>query len=288
MKKFLVTGATGFIGNYVIKELIQKGFEVVASSSHEQTAATKDWFDKVQYVPFDMQNFDAAKDYFKYFNEPDALIHLAWEGLPNYTNDFHVTENLPRHKQFLKNILTSGLNSVTITGTCLEYGLREGCLKESMAANPSNAYAIAKNELRIYLEQISGTLKKNFKWLRLFYMFGKGQNPNSLFAQLDAAIESNAQTFNMSGGKQIRDFLPIESVANYIVLAAVQNNTQGIINCCSGEPSTVLNLVKAYLKTRGKDINLNLGYYSYPTYEPMVFWGDRTRLNEVIQSFATK
>jgi len=113
-------------------------------------------------------------------------------------------------------------------------------------------------------------------------MYGKGQNPNSLLSQLESALEKGETTFNMSGGEQLRDYLPIEKVAQYIVTIALQNKINGIINCCSGIPIKVKELVENYLTKNDKKINLNLGYYPYPDYEAMAFWGDNTKLRKII------
>jgi nucleoside-diphosphate-sugar epimerase len=282
MRKILVTGATGFIGNYVIEELLRHQVSVIATSSNIEKAKTFAWFNKVQYIEFDFKSFDNKNNYFQFFNNPDILIHLAWEGLPNYKNDFHLTENLPRHQYFLENIVTNGLKNISITGTCFEYGMQEGELKETLQCYPGNAYAIAKNQLRIFSEDLAVKFSLKLKWIRLFYMFGKGQNPNSLTSQLDKAIEANIEVFNMSGGEQIRDFLPVEKVAENIVIIALQNNINGIINCCSGIPITVKAFVDNYLQVHNKKIQLNLGYYPYPDFEPMYFWGNNEKLKTII------
>src|SRR5438045_8064365 len=104
--KVLVTGATGFIGNYVIEELLKNNAEIVATSSNKEKAAQQLWFENVQYIEFDLSNFDASTNYFLYFDQPDVLIHLAWEDLPNYTSAFHTEKNLPRHKALLKSMIT--------------------------------------------------------------------------------------------------------------------------------------------------------------------------------------
>ena len=59
------------------------------------------------------------------------------------------------------------------------------------------------------------SLKKDFnlQWARIFYMFGKGQNSNSIISQLDFAIKNNQKVFHMSGGEQLRDYLPVEKAA---------------------------------------------------------------------------
>lgn len=284
MKKILVTGATGFIGNYVVSDLLQQGFSVIASSGNEEKASHTDWFSRSIFIPFDFKTFEPAVDYFEFFQRPDLMIHLAWEGLPNYKSSFHVEENLPLQKNFLANLVKNGLSNLTVTGTCLEYGMQEGRLKEDMPALPSNAYAIAKNELRKFLETFQQEYSFSLKWVRLFYLYGKGQNPNSLVSQLDKAIARGDKVFNMSGGEQVRDYLPVENVAEYLVKIALQDKVSGIINCCSGEPVSVKEFVKKYLNKTNKDISLNLGHYPYADYEPMQFWGDNNKLKSILNN----
>jgi nucleoside-diphosphate-sugar epimerase len=279
MKKILVTGATGFIGNYVIDALLKKGCSIVATSSNESKAANAVWFKQVQYIAFDLRKFNGSINYQHFFGNPDAVIHLAWEGLPNYKAAFHTEENLPRHLAFIKNLVENGQQDISITGTCFEYGMQEGCLSEDMPAMPANAYSLAKDSLRRQLEHLQQQNSFHLKWIRLFYMYGAGQNPNSLLSQLDRALEHGDALFNMSGGEQVRDYLPVEKVAEYIACIALQNEVGGIINCCSGIPVTVKSLVKNYLKEKKQTIALNLGYYPYADYEPMRFWGSTDRLN---------
>lgn len=279
--KVLVTGATGFIGNYVVEELLLHNCSVIASSANQQKAEQAPWFNKVTYIPFDFSSFDPAVNYFHFFYEPDLMIHLAWEGLPNYKSSFHEEINLPRHLALLSNLITNGLNDLTVTGTCFEYGMQEGCLGEDMSTFPTNLYGKAKDTLRKELEQLQTRHPFVFKWARLFYMYGKGQNPNSLLSQLDKALANGEQVFNMSGGEQVRDFLPVEKVAANIVRIALQQKVTGVINCCSGEPVTVKAFVENYLDKQNQKITLNLGFYPYPDYEPMRFWGDITKLKNI-------
>ncbi|MGZ5190721.1 MAG: NAD-dependent epimerase/dehydratase family protein [Flavisolibacter sp.] len=158
--KVLVTGATGFIGNHVINKLLEKDCEIIASSLTEEKASQASWFNQVKYVQFDLEKFDNTIGYFKYFSEPDLVIHLAWEGLPNYKSSFHLDVNYPRHLAFLTNLIKHGLKDLTVSGTCFEYGMQEGCLSEDMPAYPANPYAIAKDKLRKSLEE----LKEQFEF----------------------------------------------------------------------------------------------------------------------------
>ncbi len=283
MKKILVTGATGFVGDHVIRRLLSKGYSVVASSASAEKAAAYSWYDLVEYKPFDLRAVSENENYYSFFTQPDALIHLAWEGLPNYKSEFHLQDNLPRHLAFIKNLVKHGLKDVTVTGTCFEYGLQEGCLSEDMEVLPANPYAQAKNSLRISLEEFVKEASFALKWVRLFYMYGKGQNPNSLLSQLQAALERGDSSFNMSPGDQLRDYLPIEKVAEYLVDIAAQTEVTGIINCCSGKPIQVKQLVQDFLEEKKAFIKLNLGYYPYSDIEPRNFWGDTTKLKTILR-----
>jgi dTDP-6-deoxy-L-talose 4-dehydrogenase (NAD+) len=282
MKRILVTGATGFIGNYVVRELLKKNFHVIATSANEEKAKKEQWITQVDYIPFSLQDFDQLTNYVTFFNNPDAVIHLAWEGLPNYKSLFHFEENLPRHYALIKNLVRNGVKDVTVAGTCFEYGMQEGCLNEELPAMPANPYALSKDTLRKFLQEIQKFQQFKLKWVRLFYMYGKGQNANSLLSQLEKALANGETTFNMSGGEQVRDYLPVEKVAEYIVAIATQNEIMGIINCCSGKPVTVRELVENYLAEEQKNIHLNLGYYPYPDFEPMHFWGNNKKIKSII------
>lgn len=281
MKKILVTGATGFIGNYVIEQLLEKNYIVIASSANDLKAREKSWFSRVIYKACNLELVNDHINYYDFFDKPDKMIHLAWEGLPNYKAPFHIEINLPRHQRFLENLLANGLKDLTVTGTCFEYGMKEGALTEDMPVSPANPYGIAKNNLRNFIDQLQKKYTFSFKWIRLFYMYGKGQSPKSLLSQLENALNNN-EMFNMSGGEQIRDFLPVENVADYILRIVMQNDINGIINCCSGQPVTVKQFIEDYLKRNHKKIQLNLGYYPYPDYEPMHFWGDNTKLKNIL------
>lgn len=282
MKKVLVTGATGFIGNYVIGELLRKGLQVIATSTSVEKARTKEWYHRVSFIPFNLKEAPLVDNLFDFFGQPDKLIHLAWEGLPNYKSDFHLNENLPGHFKFLKNLIVNGLVDLTVTGTCFEYGMQEGCLSEEFQSLPANSYAKAKNELRLLLTGLKDHHDFDLKWIRLFYMYGEGQSPKSLLSQLQLALDSGDRIFNMSPGDQMRDYLEVKKVAEYIVAIAVQKAETGVINCCSGNPISVKDLVVDYLTKRNADIKLNMGYYPYSDIEPKHFWGDTRKLKTIL------
>lgn len=277
----LVTGATGFVGRHVVPRLLERGHTVTAVARDDERARTFPWFEQVTFVACDIHR--PPNSLLKQFGQAEAVVHLAWPGLPNYKGLFHFEENLIGSYRFLKALVGAGIQHLLVTGTCFEYGMQSGCLAESLATFPANPYGLAKDTLRKFLEALRQEHAFTLQWARLFYMYGVGQNPNSLLAQLDRAIDSAQSQFNMSGGEQLRDYLPVEKVASRLVALLEHPQCDGIVNICSGEPISVRRMVERHLVIRGANIHLNLGHYPYPDYEPMAFWGDGRRLQATLE-----
>ena len=210
-------------------------------------------------------------------------MHLAWRGLPNYKNFFHFEDNLPANYRFLKALASAGYKHFLVTGTCLEYGMQSGCLNEFMEPRPAIPYSLAKDALRRFLEALQKEMPFVLQWARLFYMYGEGQNPNSLLSQLDRAIDNGDESFNTSGGEQLRDYLPVTEVAARLVKLLEHPEVSGPINICSGKPISVRRLAEDRITERSASIRLNLGHYPYQDYEPMAFWGDRRRFDVEVE-----
>ena len=275
----LFTGATGFVGRAVLKELVKTGREITATSRTVRSS-TVDEFKGVNWVALDLN--DDPSGCFERLGKPDSIIHLAWEGLPHYRELYHIERNLWTSYCFLRSMIESGVSDLTVVGTCLEYGLANGCLSESLTPKPTVPYAIAKDTLRRFLEALIRGRNISFKWIRLFYLYGDGQNPSSLFEQLRRAIANGDAIFPMTSGEQLRDYLPVEIAASYISEIACQRDHLGVINCCSGQPVSVRRLVEEAIKTGGSQLKPLFGSLPYADYEPIAFWGDNTRLTEIL------
>lgn len=279
-RNVLVTGATGFIGRHVVKTLLQRGFAVRAVARDLEKARTLPWFADVEFVAADIHAPDT--DVRALTEGVDAMLHLAWPGLPNYAGLFHFETTLPADYAFIKAVVESGVTQVLVAGTCFEYGLQSGPLSEASPAQPANPYGLAKNTLRLFLEALNRTQPFTLQWARLFYLHGEGQSPRSLLASLDRAIAAGDTQFNMSKGEQLRDYLAVEDAAVYLVTILQSPQFAGVINCCSGQPVSVRSLVEHYLQARGVSMQLNLGHYTYSPHEPMAFWGTNNRLQRLM------
>jgi dTDP-6-deoxy-L-talose 4-dehydrogenase (NAD+) len=275
--KIAVTGATGFIGRHIVAELERNSISAVLVCRPSSDIPAE--MSKHTVVRIDLREVD--ENTYERIGAPDILIHLAWGGLPNYRSLHHFENELPIQYRFLKTLVESGLGSVLVTGTCFEYGMQSGPLSEDSVVRPDNPYAFAKDALRRELEFMRQMKPFQLTWARLFYLYGEGQSGNSLFPQLKRAVEQGERGFDMSDGEQLRDYLPVGVAARYLVSLAMSRD-HGVVNICSGKPISVRKLVEHWLNVNDWKINLNLGRYPYPDYEPLAFWGVRHKLDHCL------
>jgi nucleoside-diphosphate-sugar epimerase len=264
-----LTGATGFVGRHVLDELLARGQTVAATlrpgSSPPRQAPELRW------VEVDIAQPPARA--YQRLECPEVLIHLAWEGLPNYQSLHHFETELPRHYQFLADLVRQGLPTLIAAGTCLEYGMQYGPLASDGPTLPVNPYGFAKDALLRQLKFLRLQHPFQLIWTRLFYMYGDGQSQGSLLPLLRREIAKGSREFAMSGGEQLRDYLPVTEVARQLVDHALAPRDLGAINICSGIPVSVRRLVEGWIAEHGWDIALKLHTLPYPEYEPMAFWG---------------
>ena len=269
--RIAVTGAGGFVGRHVLGELARRGVEVIATE-RPGVARERPGGSEVRWVPLDLANL--PENSYVALQRPDALLHLAWDGLPNYRSLHHFESELPRQYNFLSGVIRDGLPALVGVGTCFEYGQQSGPLAADLETHPTNPYGFAKDELRKKLQYLKEVHPYKLTWARLFYMYGEGQPAASLFMALKSAVAAGHREFPMSGGEQLRDYLPVTEVAHRLVELTLNPGDRGPINVCSGQPISVRRLVEGWIDRNGWHIVPKYGALPYTDYEPMAFWGD--------------
>lgn len=277
--KIAVTGASGFVGRHVVAEFQRRSLPIVAvTHTHSLDAESPD----ISQVKLDLH--DMPPDAFQRLGSPQILVHLAWDGLNDYRSSSHVDHELPAHIEFLTTMVKAGVNHVMVVGTCLEYGMQSGALDENLETKPVVPYAAAKDSLRRGLELLKLENDFGLTWARLFYVYGEGQREASLFGQMERAAARGDKTFQLSGGEQLRDYLHVAEAASLLVELALCDQSDGVVNVCSGVPISVRDLTKAWAEKFGWPFHLEFGSRPYNDYEPMEFWGARSKLERCIAS----
>ena len=265
--KVAVVGASGFVGRHVLAQLQQRQVETVATATAQRAANASG----LRWTVLDLHR--PPDDPMAALGLPDVVIHLAWAGLPNYQSTHHLETELPAQLAFLTSLIDAGLPSLVVTGTCFEYGFQYGPLAAEMPTRPANPYAIAKDTLRLRLQELQSRKAFNLSWARLFYMYGEGQPDGSLYPSLKRAVAQGKTVFPMSLGEQLRDYLPVVTVASRLADLALDPQDRGPINVCAGAPIAVRRLVETWVKQNNWQIELGLGLCPYAAHESLAFWG---------------
>jgi len=265
MSTIHLLGSEGFIGRSVQREAGTVPFHF--------------WSHKESDPNHHFNLLDSSTWYSLLNSRPTHAIFLSWPGLPNYQQTYHVTRNLPACVDLIDKLVNKGLQRLVVAGTCYEYGMHNGSMKEDQLTDPVNSYAIAKDSLRRLIEIRYSKDVLQWCWARIFYPFGHGQNPNSLLPSLKRAIEEGHSLFPMSSGRQIRDFVHVDQVAKVLLELITNSNAAGIYNCGSGKPISLREFAEEYISNSSSAIKLELGSRQDRDDEPFAFWADMDKTN---------
>jgi len=274
--KILITGASGFIGYSLVERLAQSDNEIITFGRKEMITSNSAY-----HILGDicMPPYNIALDIVR---SCDVIVHLAWQDVNDPLAKTHLTTQLDQQFCFLKWLIENGSKHLLIAGSCYEYGLQEGCLSEEMQEQPVTPYGQAKVELLKRIQQLQDTDSFILQWARLFYMCGNGQR-QGIIPSLKRAIANNESYFGMSDGTQNRDYLPLKDVVEILFQMIITPELKGVVNCCSGEPITLRQLVDGHLKKWNTQIEIKEKFYPDRECEAHSFWGDNTKLKNYIK-----
>lgn len=277
MKKILVTGANGYLGRGIVKELLDDGMSVVA------TDICVDGIDeRASRIACDIVDVD---DPYIYFDRPDIVLHLAWRNGFVHNSDSHI-EDLSKHHLFLKKCFENDyINKIVVMGSMHEVGFWEGSIDENTPCNPMSLYGIAKNALRHDVEYMSKTYNKPYQWLRGYYIVGNTSYGSSIFSKIyKAATEEGKTEFPFTMGENQFDFIDYEDFCSQVAAAVEQDEVDGIINICKGNPEKLAIRVERFISDNKLNIALQYGVFPDRPYDSKAVWGNNNKINRIMMN----
>ena len=271
--KILVTGANGYLGQGIVKSILELGHDVVAADFSVQNIDNR-----AKTIACNL--FEVENPY-QFFGEPDVLLHLAWrDGFIHYS-DAHI-DDLPKHYKFIKEMTGSGVKQIAVMGSMHEIGFYEGSINENTPCHPTTPYGIGKNALRDLTQMVCKQNNTVFQWLRGYYIVGNSKFGNSIFSKITAAAEEGKEEFPFTLGQNQYDFLDYPDFCDQIAAVVGQKNEQGIINICSGRPEKLADRVERFIKENKYDIKLQYGAFPDRPYDSKAIWGDDTKIRKIL------
>lgn len=274
--KIVVTGANGYIGCHVVKSLCDLGYDVLAIDFKSDNLD-----DRAKFSSIDILNRAEEQHLYQEIGQPEVVIHLAWQDGFNHNAISHLN-NLAQHYNFIKNMIDSGCPSISVMGTMHEIGYWEGEIDENTPCNPLSLYGVAKNALRQLVFAYADGKKTRVKWLRAYYITGDDTHNKSIFAKILQMENEGKTTFPFTTGANKYDFIEVEDLAKQITKASVQNEFNGIINCCTGKPISLKDKVEAFITEHHLNIRPEYGVFPTRKYDSPAEWGNAEIIKKIL------
>lgn len=277
MKRVLVTGASGFIGQHAIAPLLNRGYEVHAVSARNKAGNSQGaiWHQANLLEPSVAQKIlESVK--------PTHLLHLAWYVVPGKL--IASPENftwVASSMDLLRRFAEQGGQRVTVCGSCYEYDWNYGyCSEKLTPAVPNTIYGACKQALNLMLGSFASQSALSAAWGRVFFLYGPHEHPDRLVSSVIRSLLRN-EPARCSHGRQIRDYMHVQDVADGLV-ALMDSTLEGDVNVSSGQASSLREIVLAIGQILQRPELIQLGAIPARANDAALVVGDNARITTEI------
>lgn len=271
--RVLLTGASGFIGRYVLKALQQRGIDVVTFGRTRPQNS----------VPFIEADLLSTIDFAPLLQKAQAthLLHLAWyaEHGKYWTSPLNLRW-LEATTRLVEAICVAGAQHVLVAGTCAEYDWKYGyCREDSTPLNPATFYGLTKDATRRLVMAVCAQHQIPCAWGRIFLPFGHGESTSRLIPSLIQVFRGERAPFGVNANA-CRDFLHVSDVAEgFVKLLTTQ--AVGSYNVCSGDPTRLTDVVTTLAALLDADPEPLLAMTTERLGEPPLLLGESFKLKSL-------
>jgi nucleoside-diphosphate-sugar epimerase len=275
MKRVLVTGASGFIGQHCLPLLLSQGFDVhaVTSQDYPRENRRETWYRA--------NLLDARQTETLIANvTPSHLLHLAWIATPGtYLNSTDNLRWLQASIELSRQFVERGGKRIVAAGTCAEYDWRYGFCSESLTPTaPQSLYGSSKLALNLALGALAHETGTTFGWGRIFFPYGPHEHPKRLIASVISSL-LRGEPAECSAGNQVRDYVFVSDVAEAFV-QLLDSDVSGAVNIASGRGTAVRDVALKIGQVLERTELVRLGALeSSPSEAPLVV-GDISQVKE--------
>jgi len=243
-----LTGSSGYIGSSLMTKLNSLGYDVIP----------------IHYRLFVEPDVKTLNRFFskRLIKNNSIVIHVASSGV--YTKnslEYDIQSNVVGTENLIRETFKFGIRKFIVIGTCFEYGLSgntTNTLSVKSDLKPLDNYSLSK-VFQFYLcRSLTHKLSLDLSYLRPFQVYGGAEKEGRLFQSLISAIKLN-KSFKTSAGSQIRDFIHIDNLTDFISDEINFLSGFQVLNVASGIGTPVRDFVEFYWKKYNATSNLKIG-----------------------------
>jgi nucleoside-diphosphate-sugar epimerase len=253
MKKAIVTGANGFIGNNLVKELLSHNVEVFAlvRNNHIDNLPKND---NLKIIPFDLENIENA---ILPYDDYDCFYHLAWEGSAgkDRANTKLQLQNAQWSVESLILAKNIGCKKFIGVGTIMEHETIASMQTQGNKPGLGYIYGSGKLVSHAMCKSIASDIGIDLIWAEITNAYGIGElSPRMINTTIRKIISGESPKF--TSGTQNYDFVYIDDVSRAFYL--IGENGKPFHNYLIG--SSTARPLKEFLLEMKKSIAPNLDF----------------------------
>jgi UDP-glucose 4-epimerase len=282
-ERALVTGASGFIGSFLVEELVHRGTDVHCllrpSSLTRHLANVREDVCIHRADLVDIEGIETAVRAAR----PEAIYHLGAVGAA----DLHISPawavrvNVEGTLNLLK-VLDGNYRVFVNTGTCHEYGDNEPPFREDQDPRPELPYAITKTAVWHFCRRLHKSKGWPIVTVRPFSVYGPRQAANTFIPACIRAAH-DGRDFEMTPGEQKRDWIYVTDVVEGFSRAGtIPEAVGGTFNLCTGEETTLYETAQTIVEQIKTRSAIKRGALPYREGEIWRLVGDNTRAQSIL------
>ena len=288
MIKVTVTGACGFIGSHLTKQLIERGFHVVGvdcldDNLYSRSVKESRLKELKQLSNFDFANINIATDELdSSFSDSKFVFNLA--AIPGQVLswklfDKYVESNILGTKKVIDSCIRNKVTRIIHASTSSVYG-KFAVGDELQDTKPISPYGITKLAAENLLFALTSSNNLDFTILRYFSVYGPGQRPDMAIQRFLTAIKMG-QEINITGdGTQKRDITYVQDVVEATISASSLTEKKQIFNISGGKQFTLNQIIDECFNVSGLKSKIN--YVDRPIGDQEETFGDISKAQKLL------
>jgi len=249
--KFAVTGGAGFVGNNIVKLLINEGHEVIVIDNLH-TGKLKNLegvLEKIKFYKIDIRDKNELE---KILNDVDGIFHEAALTIVQESfvkQDEYFDVNVKGTENIFEIAKKYNIKVVFASSSSIYGDSKEVPINENSSKNPINPYGETKLQDEILAKKYSNQGVKIIG-LRYFNIFGKGQTGSyaGVITKFLKNIELKKPLIIYGQGNQIRDFIHVKDIAEANFTIMTSDIGQGFFNIGTGKANSINELASIMIK----------------------------------------